>query len=115
MNLNIVTPKTESKRSVDKQNKVGIELSATESVITSDSISSTIDEYARYTEEKDTSDKYRMIFTISPICSNVLFNQITEVVANEGDPDNVIYFGNEGPVGTLTTDIKDYTSGTQNW
>ena len=108
MNLNIVTPKTESKRSVDKQNKVGIELSATESVITSDSISSTIDEYARYTEEKDTSDKYRMIFTISPICSNVLFNQITEVVANEGDPDNVIYFGNEGPVGTLTTDIKDY-------
>ena len=38
-----------------------------------------------YLDEKDASDKYRLIFTINPVCSNVLFNAITEVVKDEGD------------------------------
>ena len=44
-----------------------------------------VDLYQVYLDEKDASDKYRLIFTINPVCSNVLFNAITEVVKDEGD------------------------------
>ena len=37
-----------------------------------------------YTEERDTCETYRMIFTVNPICSNVLYNSVTEPVYMEG-------------------------------
>ena len=46
-----------------------------------------VDLYQVYLDEKDASDKYRLIFTINPVCSNVLFNAVTEVVYDEGSND----------------------------
>ena len=53
-----------------------------------------VDLYQVYLDEKDASDKYRLIFTINPVCSNVLFNAITEVVYDEGS-DHCFCLGNE--------------------
>ena len=39
---------------------------------------------AIYDKEKDESDLYRLIFTINPYCTNILFNTFTEVVYKEG-------------------------------
>ncbi len=47
--------------------------------------------YERYFYEKDTSDKYRLAFTISPVCTNVLFNIVTEPVYREGDKNCVVF------------------------
>ena len=47
--------------------------------------------YERYFYEKDTSDKYRLAFTVSPVCTNVLFNIITEPVYKEGSDDCVVF------------------------
>ena len=33
-----------------------------------------------YTEERNACENYRMIFTVNPICTNVLFNAVTEPV-----------------------------------
>ncbi len=49
-----------------------------------DSIRANIDKLQLYNEEKDTSNNFRLIFTINPICSNVLFNMRTEVIKAEG-------------------------------
>ena len=46
-----------------------------------------VDLYQVYLDEKDASDKYRLIFTLNPVCTNALFNAITEVVKDEGSHD----------------------------
>ena len=37
-----------------------------------------------YIKERDECNKYRMIFTVNPICTNVLYNSVTEPVFKEG-------------------------------
>lgn len=55
-----------------------------------------VDEYLRYCQEKDNSDSYRLIFTINPVCSNVLFNSITEIVKDEGSITPIVLHENVG-------------------
>lgn len=43
-----------------------------------------ISEMEQYYKERENCDKYRIIVTINPMCSNVLYNRITEVILNEG-------------------------------
>lgn len=54
----------------------------------------TIDVHEQYLIERASCDKYRLMLTINPFCSNVLFNACTEVIKNEGEiyknNDNVI-------------------------
>ena len=37
-----------------------------------------------YIEERNACENYRMIFTVAPICTNVIFNAVTEPVYKEG-------------------------------
>ena len=37
-----------------------------------------------YIEERDACENYRMIFTVKPVCTNVIFNSVTEPVYKEG-------------------------------
>jgi hypothetical protein len=53
-------------------------------VLPSELVTANIDEYELFSKEYDNSDKYRLIFTVNPICSNILFNRLTEFVINEG-------------------------------
>lgn len=61
-----------------------IDLLEEKKFIPSDKIVESIDCYNEYVKEKDASRKYRLIFTINPVCSNILFNPCTEIVYNEG-------------------------------
>lgn len=106
MDFNIVKTTSDSKKSVDKESTVPVNLGSTQIALSNDSVSETVDQYVQYTKEKDSSNKYRMIFTISPICSNVLFNQVTEVVLNEGSPDRAIFFGDSGQTAGITTEME---------
>lgn len=107
MDFNIVKTTANSKKSVDNETKVSIELESIQTTLSTDSVSEAVDQYAQYIAEKDESDKYRMIFTISPICSNVLFNQVTEVVINEGNPQKAIFFGDNGLSTQSINDTND--------
>ena len=102
MDLTIVKTTADSKKSVDKESITSVSLESTQTMLSTDSISETVDQYTQYLKEKDNSNKYRMIFTISPVCSNVLFNQVTEVVVDEGNPRNAIFFGYYGPSTGIT-------------
>ena len=46
-------------------------------------IESKLNEYELFIKEYNNSNKYRLIFTISPYCSNVLFNTVSEFVLND--------------------------------
>jgi len=70
--------------SVNVENKIDVDLDSSQKLFPTASMQSTIDKYEQYVKENDESDIYRLIFTINPVCSNVLFNHITEVIKGEG-------------------------------
>ena len=94
--------KTNSVNSVNKDNMVDVELQQTTNpyMFTTD-IKDTIDQYEVFESERANCTNYRLITTIKPFCSNVLFNPITEIVYKEGSDDCVLATDNG------TTEIKE--------
>ena len=83
----ILLGKAKNKLSVNEDNFLNVELSADLQHLPVTEDAYTIDAYEQYFREKDDSEKYRLAFTISPVCSNVLFNMLTEPVYKEGSED----------------------------
>ena len=73
--------------SVNVENSVGISLEQKARLVPYTNVNAHLDKYELYNKERDESQKYRFIFTINPICSNILYNIKTEVVENEGGTD----------------------------
>ena len=107
--MKILDSTKKSKLSGREENVIGIELRQDTKVFSPLDVSQTVDEYEQYVEEKDSSNQYRLLFTIRPYCSNVLYNQVTECVYEEGS-DDCIFFGNGGPTSSLPTSIRKYNS-----
>ena len=83
----IILGEATSKRGINEDNFIDVNLSNSERELPFTDDSYTLDEYKQYVKEKDESEKYRLAFTITPYCTNVLFNVITEVVYEEGSDD----------------------------
>ena len=70
--------KKSGKKSTNRNEYTSVVLSNEMKKIANYSEEHLVDLYQVYLDEKDASDKYRLIFTLNPVCSNVLFNAITE-------------------------------------
>lgn len=83
--------KTNSVNSVNKDNMVDVEFQQTTNpyMFTTD-IKDIIDQYEVFEAERANCTNYRLITTIKPFCSNVLFNPITEIVYKEGSDDCIV-------------------------
>lgn len=80
----ILLGKNKSKKSVNEINIIPIEFSRDYSLFQDENKSETFDLLKLYEDEKNNSNKHRFIFTINPICTNVLFNHCTEIIYKEG-------------------------------
>lgn len=80
----IFLKQNKSKKSVGVDNFINMELSTNSRLLPVSEVNDDINSYEVYVNEKDASDIYRLIFTIDPICTNVLFNAYSEIVCNEG-------------------------------
>ena len=78
---------TDSVNSVDRQNFLDVQLKNTSKLSHFTDIKETIDQYEQFKTERDNCHKYRLITTINPYCTNVLFNTFTEIVYAEGSGD----------------------------
>jgi len=89
--------RTDSVNSVNKDNFLGVELKNTFKKLHYNDIKTTVDQYERFMVERAECENYRVILTINPYCTNVLFNPFTEVVRNEGsdDVEDERYWSNE--------------------
>lgn len=109
--MKILLKKSLNKHSNNTDSYISLELNGNQKLLPKDEISDTIDEYEQYLSEKDSSSVYRFVFTINPVCTNVLFNNITEIVKDEGS-DKCIFYGVNGPskldVYSIDPDINDY-------
>lgn len=84
---NILLGSAKHKLGTNEDNFIELNLTSSEREIPYTEDSYTLDAYKQYYKEKDESEKYRLAFTITPYCTNVLFNVITEIVYNEGSSD----------------------------
>lgn len=78
----ILLGKNKSKRGVTENNSVTLHLLNSERTLPVQDINGVIDQYKLYNDERDDCNNYRLFLTINPICSNVLFNILTEVIDN---------------------------------
>ena len=95
---------TDSKNSVDKENFLDVEFQHHTKVFPFLSFKDTIDQREQFEKERAESTKYRLILTINPYCSNILFNAVTEIVQNEGtdNPDDLKIASSTGIKPTIT-------------
>ena len=77
--VNIRLNKTDSIRSVNKENSLDVNLNVTSKVVKYNNIRETVDSYEVYKDERKKCNRYRLILTINPFCTNVLFNPLTEI------------------------------------
>lgn len=76
--------KTDSVNSVNKLNTLDVELKNTSKAILQTNFRGNVDLFELFKTERDNCNNYRLIFTINPYCTNVLFNPFTEIVKEEG-------------------------------
>ena len=77
--------KTDSVSSVNVDNKVVVELQQTTKPLIYTSLKGQVDQYEVFSSERENCVQYRLITTISPYCTNILYNHVTEIVKDEGD------------------------------
>ena len=83
-NTELTLNKNKSFSSVNEIKNLNIDLESEEILLPVSDLQGKIDAYEQYLKEKDACNTYRLVFTIHPYCSNILFNHITEAVYNEG-------------------------------
>ncbi len=98
-------------KSVDHENKMNINLTQKVRLLPYSNVSDTLNLNEQFNTERDNANRYRLIFTVNPICSNVLHNMKTEIVYREGSPDcNPVIEGlstiNSAVLGPMVTNTK---------
>lgn len=96
--------KNRNKNAVNKDSFLDIEVDNSSRLLPIDNVVGTLDEYKQYLAEKKKSETYRLSFTINPICSNILFNNVSEIVVNEGSEKCAWIVNDNGEKNTLGND-----------
>lgn len=79
-----------SVNSVDKELRISIPMENTFDKLLIDSNNSSLNLNELFIKEREGCDNYRIMLTIHPFCSNVLFNPYTEIMKNEGSDDVIV-------------------------
>lgn len=84
-----------SKQSSNTSNGVNVQLKGKRKLLPTTDMSESVSQYEQYLEERGKCNKIRLTCQVNPICSNVLYNSVTEIVRNEGSDDvEVLNYGN---------------------
>ena len=83
--------KSRSKRSVNNDMRITFQLEGNKKLLPIEKVTTDINEEELYQQERANCNTIRLITTINPICSNVLYNPLTEVVYKEGSPSMYSY------------------------
>lgn len=84
MDKKIFLEKFGSKQSVNTSEGLKVSLRGNRKLLPTNEFSDVISAYDQYMDEREACNTIRLTCQINTVCSNVLFNRITEVVKNEG-------------------------------
>ena len=71
---------TNSVNSVNTNNKLSVSVQQTTKPFVYTSLKDEVDQYEVFLNEKNNCNQFRLITTLNPYCTNILFNPITEIV-----------------------------------
>ena len=74
----------DSKVSSNTSEGLNVQFKGRKKLLPLNDVAEVISQYDQYTEERNNCNIIRLTCQVNPICSNVLFNKITEIVKNEG-------------------------------
>ncbi len=103
--MDIRLSKTNSVNSVNRESVINVDINHSSRPMPFDSVTDKVDSYEVYLNERGDCEKYRLILTVKPYCTNVLFNPCTEVIKNEGSN---LTSGNDAI--EVVTDNDDFAS-----
>ena len=83
-NIKLFLNSNRSKKSVNAPFYQDVELKANKKMFTEENINGIVNAFDLYNEERNATNKVRLVCSINPVCSNVLFNPVTEIVKDEG-------------------------------
>ena len=110
-NIDIIRNSRKSVDSVDVERELSFDVQHTTSPLSNGNIKGTVDLTQRYLYERNSCDNYRLILTINPYCTNVLFNTCTEVVKAEGSDVTDAVIGDDKVDGNTLKQIKNKIKG----
>lgn len=84
MNTKIFQQGANSKKSSNVNNGLNVRMGGKRRLLPMNDVAEVVSQYEQYQEERKNCETIRLTCQVNPICSNVLFNGITEVVRNEG-------------------------------
>lgn len=73
-----------SKKSSNTSNGVNVQFNGRRKLLPTNDVSEIVSQYDQYLLERESCNKIRLTCQVNPICTNVLFNPITEIVRYEG-------------------------------
>lgn len=94
-NIKIFLNSNRSKKSVNAPFYQDVELKANKKMFTEENINGVVNAFDLYNEERNATNKVRLVCSINPVCSNVLFNPVTEIVKDEGSNSPLVLNYNE--------------------
>lgn len=80
----IRTSETDSVNGIASTQHIDVNLKQTTKTLPFPNVSTTLSQRSVYEEERQAGTKFRLILTVMPYCTNVLFNSLTEIVKDEG-------------------------------
>lgn len=86
----IRTSETDSVMGLPSNQYVDVNLKQTTKTFPFPNVSTTLSQRSVYEEERQAGNKFRLILTVVPYCSNVLFNPLTEIIKDEGSDDVIV-------------------------
>lgn len=95
-----------SKKSVNTSEGLNVKLRGKRRLLPTTDVAAVISQYDVYTDERKNCNKIRLTCQVNPICSNVLFNSITEIVKDEGSS-GVSYLNYRISSGAQMTNVTD--------
>lgn len=97
----IRTSATDSVKGLPSTNSVDVNLKQTAKTLPFPNVSTTLSQRGVYEEERQAGNKFRLILTVVPYCTNVLFNPLTEIIKDEGSINvSVVTDKNTASIGT---------------
>lgn len=73
-----------SKKATNTSSGINIQLRGKTNLLPTEDVEDTINLYDLYTEERKACSTIRLTCQVNPICSNVLFNRVSEIIKDEG-------------------------------
>jgi hypothetical protein len=108
MHKKILLEQNRTKKSVNTSEGMVVSLAGKQKLFRQDDLYEKVNAYDQYVQERLASTKIRLTMQVETVCSNVLYNQITEVVKDEGSSDvSIINYGLGGDIDGVI--VKDNT------